>query len=254
MAKDNIFPLYLTAPAQSAVGATAWNGSTSNVLYAPTGNVAFTVGDAVEIGTVLSIRKTNATAVNLTVNANASNIVILSNEHDTVTLIWDGNDWQIYSLSDIPASLSATSLSLAGNLSVAGTSTLNIMGVTGASTFGSTPHEVGATATFNGGVSFVPLTATQASSRTTGVTLNTKAGSITSFTSNSGAANAAITFTVTNAQVTASSVVLLTIADTTTVPTYARVSTTAAGSFNISYAYSAVDVNTSTKFNFLVMN
>lgn len=254
MAKDNIFPLYLTAPAQSAVGATAWNGNTSNVTYAPTSNVTFTVGDAVEIGTVLSVRKTNATTNTLTVSANANNIATLNNENDNVTLIWDGNDWQVYSLSDIPASISATSLSLTGTLSVPGASMLNTIGVTGASTFGSTPHEVGATATFNGGVSFVPLTATQTSSRTNPVTLNTKAGSITSFTSTSGLANDVQTFVVNNTQVTANSVVLLTISDTTTVPTYARVLDVAAGSFKISYAYSTAGITTSTKFNFLVMN
>lgn len=224
MAKDNIFPLYLTAPVQNETATTAsWNGSTSNVTYAPSGNATFTVGDAVEIGTVLSIRKTNATNT-LTVNANENTISTLSNEHDTVVLIWDGNDWFIYSLSDIPSSISTTSLSLTGNLTVSGAANLGV------------------------------ATATQASSRTTAVSVNATAGIITTNANDSGAANAPLTFTVNNNRLTASSVVLLTISETTTVPTYARVSSTASGSFAITYAYSAANVTTSTKFNFIVTN
>lgn len=224
MAKDNIFPLYLTAPVQNETATTAsWNGSTSNVTYAPTGNATFTVGDAVETGTVLSIRKTNSTS-NLSISANAETICTISNENDTVVLIWDGNDWQIYSLSDIPLSLSASSLALTGNLTVNGATNLGV------------------------------ATITQGTSRTTPVTINSTAGVITTNATASGAANTVLTFTVNNNRVTANSVVLLTIAETTTVPTYARVSTTAAGSFNISYAYSVLDIATSTKFNFIVTN
>jgi hypothetical protein len=228
MPKTNIFPLYLTGAVQAATATASWNG-TSSAVTCDTASAAFsfTVGDATILGATLYIRKTNA-GNDLTIIANGGTIVTLSNQNDTAQLIWNGDDWVLIALSDIPASLAVTSLTAAGNLAVTGTASF----ATGNFVLG-----VGAT--------------TQATSRTTAVTHNFKAGVITTNSATSG--TGAIAFTVNNTFATASSVVLLTPSGANTSPATYRVSANGSGSFAITYTMAA-DVATATAFNYLIVN
>ena len=234
MPKTNIFPLYLTGAVQPATTGTSWNG-TSSVVTCDTSSAAFTfaVGDATILGSTLYIRKTNA-GNNLTITANAGTIATLTNQNDTAQLIWNGDDWVLIALSDLPASALFSSVTTTGNTTVGGN-----LAVTGIASFTTGNFVLGATAV------------TQTTGRTTGVTINAKAGVITTVSSSSG--TSPIAFTVTNNFVTANSVVLLSVSGTNAGPSIYRVSAVAAGSFNITYT-KASDVTTATQFNFLVIN
>lgn len=228
MPKTNIFPLYLTGAVQPATTTASWNGISSAVTCdTASGAFIFTVGDATLLGAVLYVRKTNA-GNDLTISANGGTIATLTNQNDTAQLIWNGDDWVLIALSDIPASLAVTSLTAAGNLTVTGTASF-------------------ATGNFVLGISAT----TQATNRTNAVTHNFKAGVITTHGASSG--TGAITFTVNNTFATANSVVLLTPSGANTGPATYRVSSNASGSFAITYTMAA-DTATSTAFNYLIVN
>lgn len=91
---------------------------------------------------------------------------------------------------------------------------------------------------------------TQAISRTTGVTLNTLSGQITLFTA-AGAATWA-TFTVTNSQVAANDVVLVSVKSGTNLYLTA-ITAVAAGSFNISFATTGGTSSDAPVFTFTVI-
>lgn len=98
-------------------------------------------------------------------------------------------------------------------------------------------------------------TVTQATNRSTGVTVNTVSGQITTNTTSLAGA-AAATFTVTNSQVAANDIVLLSITGgTVSGNTDAFVSATAAGSFAITVANqtAATPETGAITINFLVM-
>jgi len=218
----------LTGAVQNATAAASWNG-TSSAVTCDTSSAAFTfaVGDATILGSTLYIRKTNA-ANDLTITANATTIATLTNQNDTAQLIWNGDDWVLIALSDIPASVAVTSLTAAGNLTVSGTASI-------------------ATGNFILGASAT----TQLTSRTTSVTSNGKSGVITTHGASSGTGTH--TFTVNSTFATANSVVLLTPSGANASPATYRVSSNASGSFAITYAMAA-DTATSTAFNYLIVN
>jgi hypothetical protein len=240
MPKTNIFPLYLTGAVQAATTTASWNG-TSSVVTCNTdlGAFSFTVGDATILGATLYIRKTNV-GNDLTITANGGTIATLSNQNDTAQLIWNGDDWVLIALSDIPAALAVTSLNASGNLTVSGTASVgtNLL-VTGTASF--------ATGNFVLGVTAVA----QQTGRTAAVTINSKAGIITTNSAASG--TAAIAFTVNNSFATLNSVVLLTPSGVNASPSTYRVSSMGSGSFQITYTMAA-DTATATAFNYLIVN
>lgn len=93
-------------------------------------------------------------------------------------------------------------------------------------------------------------TVTQATSRTTGVTLNKGAGAITLFAA-AGSATLA-TFTVTNSAVAANDVVVISSKSGTNVY-IALVTAVAAGSFNVSFYTTGGTASDSPVFNFVVV-
>lgn len=234
MPKTNIFPLYLTGAVQSATAAASWNGISSAVTCdTVTAAFTFTVGDATILGSTLYIRKTNA-GNDLTINANGSTIATLTNQNDTAQLIWNGDDWVLIALSDLPSSSLFGSVVTTGNTTVSGNLT-----VAGTASFSTGNFVLGVSA------------ATQATNRTTGVTHNFKAGVITTNGASSG--TSPITFTVNNTFAMANSVVLLSPSGANAGPATYRVSSNAAGSFAITYTM-ASDTATPTAFNYLVVN
>lgn len=236
-----------------SVSTPTWNGISSVVTCDTSSNsVTLTVNDAEILGTLLYIRKT-ASGNSLIISANGNtSFATLANENDTVQLIWNGTDWVIIALSDLPASISATSLTTSGNVSVGGNiSATGTLAVTGAATFANALNVTGTASFITGNFVLGATAVAQASSRTAGVTINAKAGVITTVSSSSGTTPNA--FTVTNNFVTANSVVLLSVSGANAGPSVYRVSAVAAGSFNITYTM-ASDVTTATQFNFLVIN
>lgn len=93
-------------------------------------------------------------------------------------------------------------------------------------------HLTQANAVVNGKVTGDGGAVTQTTNRSTGVTLNTICGAITTDTT-SLAAGAEATFTVTNSKVAATDVVSVCVKSGTVATTIAYVSAVAAGSFNI---------------------
>lgn len=103
----------------------------------------------------------------------------------------------------------------------------------------------------------VTATVTQATNRTTGVTLNTVSGQVTTSTASLAAETAAV-FTVTNSQCAADDVVVLSITGGTNGGnTEATVNAVAAGSFNIQVANNNAAAGTAEtgaiQINFLIM-
>lgn len=224
----------MTGAVQNASTETSWNG-TSSAVTCDTASAAFTfaVGDATILGSTLYIRKTNA-GNDLTITANGGTIATLSNQNDTAQLIWNGDDWVLIALSDLPASALFSSVTTTGNATVTGN-----LAVTGTASFTTGNFVLGISAT------------TQATNRTNAVTHNFKAGVITTHGASSG--TGAITFTVNNTFAKANSVVLLTPSGANIGPSTYRVSSNAAGSFAITYTMAA-DTATPTAFNYLIVN
>ena len=236
----------MTGAVQNATTGISWNG-TSSAVTCDTASAAFTfaVGDATILGSTLYIRKTNA-GNDLTITANGGTIATLTNQNDTAQLIWNGDDWVLIALSDLPASALFSSVTTTGNTTVGG-----LLAVTGAATFANALNVTG-TASFTTGNFVLGISAaTQTTSRTTGLTHNFKAGVITTHGASSG--TGAITFTVNNTFATANSVVLLTPSGANTGPATYRVSSNASGSFAITYTMAA-DTATPTAFNYLIVN
>lgn len=242
----------MTGAVQPVAATASWNG-TSSAVTCDTSSAAFTftVGDATILGSTLYIRKTNA-GNDLAITANGSNIATLTNQNDTAQLIWNGDDWVLIALSDLPASISATALSASGNVSVGGNiSATGTLAVTGAATFANALNVTGTASFITGSFVLGATAVTQTTGRTASVSINAKAGVITTHNASSG--TAAITFTVNNTSAAANSVVLLTPSGANVSPTNYRVSSNASGSFAITYNMAA-DVTTATQFNFLVIN
>jgi hypothetical protein len=95
-------------------------------------------------------------------------------------------------------------------------------------------------------------TVTQGTNRTTGVSVTSKAGIITTDATSSGTANTLITFTVTNAFVNTGSVVMLTAGTNGTSVDKLFVTSIASGSFAVNYAYDTANVATALGINFLI--
>ena len=224
----------MTGAVQNTNVTASWNG-TSSAVTCDTSNAAFAfaVGDATILGSTLYIRKTNA-GNDLTITANGGTIATLTNQNDTAQLIWNGDDWVLIALSDLPASALFSAVTTTGNTTVGGN-----LAVTGTASFTTGNFVLGATAV------------TQTTGRTASVSINAKAGIITTHGASSG--TAAITFTVNNTFATANSVVLLTPSGANTGPATYRVSSNASGSFAITYTMAA-DTATSTAFNYLIVN
>lgn len=116
-----------------------------------------------------------------------------------------------------------------------------------------TPGAIVATKAFDGiGVGYYSGAAiTQATSRTTGVTINSYAGAITLFTA-AGAATAA-SFTVTNANVRATDTIVLSVKSSTTNLYEVFVTAVGAGSFQITFFTTGGTTSDAPVINFAVV-
>ena len=237
--KKNLFPLFLDGATQalSAAEAATWNGKTSFVSLDNNGIGTFTLGEVaegnepIEPGTVVSVYRSASGTTNIEVlpKAGESALLGLNGATESAVFMWDASAWKIVSNATASGTVSTSNLALTGTLSVAGV------------------------ATFDDPAHFDSGSATELTSRATGVTVNEPAGIVTTDDASLVSGTEA-TLTVTNSAVTATDMVMVTPLTNCEELSYFHVDNISAGSFDIEYAQgTGSDSTKAYAFQFLVV-
>jgi hypothetical protein len=178
---------------------------------------------------------TNTNSVDVVDTENSNTVVSLNNTNESATLMWNAEAWKLIANESASGAVTGTNGTFSGTLSVTGATTLN------------------GTVTIDKPISFDSGTASEATSRATGVTINEPAGIATTNAASLNSDTEAV-LTVTNSYVAAGDIVMVTPLTNGEELSYFHVENVAAGSFDIAYAQGTGSASTNAYgFQFLVV-
>jgi len=115
-----LFPLRLDGATQTVSAAATWNKLTSYVDVDTDGAYAFTLVDAVDPGTILTVYRSATGSSEVDVDYNSVTLHTLDAATESCMLMWTGSSWETLSNSSASGSISTTNLTMTGNLVVQG--------------------------------------------------------------------------------------------------------------------------------------
>ncbi len=260
----HVFPLVLDGDAQTVTGSgDSWNGLTSYVKCTASADYTFTLSKAssekLAAGTLITFVKTDATSNAITIDPSQdfdsdTPSVVLNTDGESCTFIWAGNEtasgvaqWRLFSENQLSSSATFTGGSVADATTFANAVTITSGGLD--LNGGDIDVADGTLHIEDGGA------VTQATSRATGVTLNTHSGAITTDDA-SLADDAVATFAVACDEVGANDVVIVNHASGGSAGDIEYgVTAVGAGSFSITYKNVSGTASTDAYvFNFVVIH